>query len=81
MVLAHRFSLNIPAFLISFAVGILYIYLEKPGQKVVIKYPTPDTCGKIIYKDKSGSCFVYDAKKLDACPADKSQIKQHPISY
>ena len=64
------FSLNIPIFILAFCAGILYIYLAKPSYKKLIKYPTPETCGKIIYKDKSDNCFVYEYEKV-ACTNDK----------
>ena len=70
------FSLNIPVFILAFCIGILYIYLVKPAYKRIVKYPTPETCGKIIYKDKSNNCFVYDFEKV-TCTNDK---KPQPVN-
>lgn len=60
-----RFSLNYFTFVAGFAIGILYIYLIEPGYTRIVKYPTPETCGKIIYKDKSLNCFVYEYEKVN----------------
>lgn len=59
-----KFSLNIITFIIGFAIGIFYIYLMEPGYTRVVKFPTPETCGKIIYRDKSLNCFVYEYEKV-----------------
>ena len=66
-----KFSLNIFTFIFGIAIGILYIYLMKPGYTRIVRYPTPETCGKIIYKDKGNNCFVYEYEKV-LC--DKSVI-------
>lgn len=60
-----KFSLNILTFIFGFSIGILYIYLMKPGYTHIIKYPTPETCGKIIYRDKSRNCFIYEYEKVN----------------
>jgi len=60
-------------------VGIIYVYLLEPGMKYIIKHPTPENAGKIIYKTKSNDCFVYKLHMLD-CPADKAAINSQPIS-
>lgn len=51
--------LNFKYFLVSFAIGILYIYLTDDYKKVIIMYPTPDNIDKYTYVDKSNKCFNY----------------------
>lgn len=46
-------------FLISFLLGIIFIYLSKPELKVVKIAPTPDNTKEILYKDKAGTCYEY----------------------
>lgn len=65
-------------FFISFAIGILLCYLMKPLQKVVVKFPSPNNAGNVIYKDKSDSCYKFDVSNVE-CPIDKSLIKDQPI--
>jgi len=78
LTLKTSFQINWVAFLIAFAVGIMYVYTVNPPQKVVLKYPNPYNAGKIVYRDATNTCFVFDAVKV-LCPSDKSKIKQQPI--
>ena len=70
--------LNPHAFVISFCIGILIVYLKPIPKRVVYKHPTPQNAGKVIYRDESDGCFIYNAKEVK-CPSDKSLIKSHPI--
>lgn len=70
------FKLHLGAFIIALAIGMLYVYLKTPMPKIVIKYPNPDNINKVVYKDGSDNCYVYNADKV-TCPADK--VKQ-PVS-
>lgn len=70
--------INIPVFLISLSVGILFVYLFQPDLKVIYVYPTPDNLNKIQYKDKAENCFKFEAQEIQ-CPADKSKIKDIPV--
>jgi hypothetical protein len=51
---------NFKLFLISFSIGVLYIYLTEDYKKVIILYPTPDNVDKYVYVDKSNNCFNFD---------------------
>ena len=51
--------INFKAFLISFAIGLLYIYLTDDYKKVIVVYPTPMNTEKKIYVDKANNCFKY----------------------
>ena len=70
--------INIPVFLISLSLGILFVYLFQPDLKVIYVYPTPDNLNKIQYKDKAENCFKFEAQEIQ-CPADKSKIKDIPV--
>jgi len=65
-------------FILSLGVGLLYVYLTTRSPEVVIKYPTPENAGKIVYHDSNDVCYKYRAEKV-ACPVDKSKVKQFPI--
>lgn len=71
-------KLNMTAFIVAFAVGVLAAYLLAPAPDVVVKFPTPWNAGKVIYSDKSDNCYAFKADAY-ACPADKSLIKPQPI--
>ena len=62
--LAKYFSF--PFFIVSLAIGLLFVYLSVPPPTVIYVYPTPDNVDNIEYKDKSGSCFQFDAQQV-AC--------------
>ena len=70
--------INFPVFLVSLAIGILFVYLFQPELNVIYVYPTPDNQNKILYKDKTDNCFKFNAIEVE-CPDDKSKIKNIPI--
>lgn len=70
--------INFPVFLVSLAMGILFVYLFHPEMNVIYVYPTPDNQNKILYKDKTDNCFKFNAEELE-CPDDKTKIKNIPI--
>ena len=61
-------------FFIAFAIGIFLTYIYSPPKKIIIKWPTPENAGNIIYKDKAEHCYKYKANEVP-CPDDKNQIK------
>ncbi len=67
-------------FLIAFFIGMFFTYISTPPPDIVIKYPTPDNAGKIIYRDTADVCYKYRAQKVD-CPKDKSKIKKFDLQY
>ena len=71
--------LNAPAFIGSFIIGVIICYFSNPPPDVVVKFPTPHSAGKIMYRDASDSCFKYRAEK-HACPLDKSKVREQPIA-
>lgn len=72
-------KLNTTAFLLAFAFGIFLCYINQPKKKILIKHPTPENAGKIIYKDEDDSCFKYHAQEIQ-CPADVTKILEHPLN-
>jgi hypothetical protein len=51
-------------FLVGILIGVFLTYTIKPEVSAIIKYPHPDNCGKITYKDKNGICYQYVSQKL-----------------
>ena len=70
------FKLNKFYFFISLVIGLLFAYLFTPQPDVIIRYPTPENAGKIIYQDSNEVCYKYIANEVQ-CPADKSLIKDN----
>ena len=67
-------------FFISFCVGMFLVYISTPKPRIIIKYPTPQNAGKIIYKDNSGVCYKYLAKEVK-CPRNTKEIKMLDIQH
>ena len=44
-------------FLLSLFIGIFFVYIITPPPKVLVKYPTPENSGRVIYKDEAHNCF------------------------
>ena len=65
--------INFPVFLISFTIGLLYIYVADEYKKTIIMYPTPDNIKETQYKDKSNHCFTYNLKEVK-CPLDDNLL-------
>lgn len=66
-------------FFLSFAIGLLIVYVMTPPPQVVMKFPSPFNAGSIKYRDKSDTCFVYKADKA-SCPRDQTLIREQPIT-
>ena len=52
-------------FFIVLGIAILIGYLFSPEPILVFKTPNPRNAGKITYKDESGVCYKYRAKKCE----------------
>lgn len=69
--------INIKFFLVSLAIGLLYVYVTGTPKKVIIVHPTPDSQDS-QYVDAADNCYMFDAREVK-CPKNKSKIKKIPI--
>lgn len=69
--------ISIPIFLVSFAIGILFVYLMEPEMKTIYVYPSPENIDKILFKDKADNCFYFQEESVE-CPED-NLISNIPI--
>lgn len=67
-----------PAFLISFAVGLFFAYILGPEMKTIYIYPSPENINKILFKDKAENCFYFEQQTVE-CPKDNKSIFQIPM--
>ena len=65
-------------FIVSLCLGIFFVYLITPLPKVIVKYPTPENSGRVIYKDEAHNCFKIISKEVN-CPKNKKEIKSIPL--
>jgi len=70
--------ISLPAFLISFAIGILFIYIIGPQMKSIYIYPSPENIDKVLFKDKAENCFYFEEEYLE-CPKDEKLISKIPM--
>ena len=70
--------ISIPAFLISFAIGLFFIYVIGPEIKTIYIYPSPENIDKILFKDKADNCFYFEEETVK-CPNDKTSIFHTPM--
>ena len=70
--------LNLPIFICSFIIGIIFVQLSSPSNTVIFVYLTPDNIEHIVYKDKADNCFSYNIDNIK-CQKDKKQIKTIPV--
>lgn len=69
--------INFSYFIVSFAIGILFVYINELDPRIIRVYPTPETIDILQYKDKAGVCFEMKQKIVN-CPEDKSKINVIP---
>lgn len=70
--------ISLPVFLLSFAVGLFFIYVLGPEMKTIYIYPTPETVEKVLFKDKAENCFYFQEEEVK-CPRDEGLISSIPI--
>lgn len=71
-------KISLVYFLIAFAIGLFFCYILTPAPDVIVKFPSPQNAGKIVYRDKADTCYMYKADAVE-CPMDTSLIKPQPI--
>ena len=70
--------ISLHVFLISFAIGVLFIYILGPDMKTIYIYPSPENVHKVLFKDKAENCFYFEEEVVE-CPKDKTLILNIPI--
>ena len=69
---------SLPIFLISFAIGLFFIYVIGPEVKTIYIYPSPQNYSNTQYQDKSKQCFQFEPKET-TCPINPFDIKTVPV--
>lgn len=70
--------ISVPIFIISFAIGMLIVYLNASDNRIVYVYPTPENHDLMLYKDKADQCFSFEHKEV-ACPKNPANIAKIPV--
>jgi len=65
-------------FMISFAIGLFFVYIYGPEMKTIYIYPSPENIDKVIFKDKADNCFSFQANEVE-CPKNESILSKIPL--
>lgn len=65
-------------FMVSFAIGLFFVYIYGPEMKTIYIYPTPENIDKVIFKDKADNCFSFQANEVE-CPKNNSILSKIPL--
>ncbi len=76
--MARKNIIHWPVFLVSLALGIVFVAVFDPARRTIYVYPTPENEGVVQYKDSASNCFEVRQEKTK-CPDKSSDIKQIPI--
>lgn len=71
-------KLNLFYLVISFCIGIGYIYIITPPPSVVHKFPSPLNTNKLVYRDGDDNCYKYKHKLVN-CNVSPSNILDQPV--
>jgi hypothetical protein len=63
-------------FFLSFGVGLLVCYMFTPPPPVVVRFPSPNNAGKVLYRDDEDNCYAYKADAVECT----SKSKEQPIA-
>ena len=74
-------NFNFVYFIVSFSIGMLFVYSLKPPKKYFIKFPNPSNIHNVVYKDTNDQCYKYNIEKKRNCEdlGKDISVKHHPI--
>jgi hypothetical protein len=70
--------ISLPIFLISFALGLFFVYIMGPEMKTIYVYPSPQNYMKTLYRDSANQCFQFNPVET-SCPINPLSIKSVPV--
>ena len=70
--------ISLPVFLISFSLGLFFVYVLGPESKTIYIYPSPQNYMKTQYKDNANQCFQFKPTETK-CPFNSFSVKTVPI--
>jgi hypothetical protein len=70
--------ISVFAFIVSFAIGVFFVYITQPAKREIMVYPTPENVEHLLYKDNAGECFHFESQEV-MCPSNKEDIHSIPV--
>jgi len=56
--------IDVRVFLLSFSIGMFYVYIQGSDMKKIYVYPNPENFKDYIVEDNAGQCFQYKPKEV-----------------
>jgi len=69
---------HLQTFIFSLAIGLFLVYIQTPEFNTIYVYPNPDNEDKILYKDKTNTCYKMKSQEVK-CPKDANKIREYPV--
>jgi hypothetical protein len=64
-------------FLVGLAAGaFIFFYIKPEAQEKVIKWPHPSNAGQVVYRDRNGLCYTFEAQIVD-CGKVKESLETY----
>ena len=60
--------INLRYFLISFFIGLCFMYISSPEFEYITVYPTKDNNDKFQFQDQGQNCFTLEAAEVECTP-------------
>jgi hypothetical protein len=70
--------ISLPVFIVSFSIGLFFVYVLGPEIKTIHVYPSPQNYMKTQYKDDTNQCFQFKPVETD-CPLNPFSVKTVPV--
>lgn len=70
-------KINALAFAISLGCGLLIVYVLSPKPRIVVRFPTPASAGRVVYEE-GGACYKYRSEDVD-CEVYKHTLRPQPV--
>ena len=64
---------SIIAFMSSFAIGMLVVYVFTPFPEVIVRYPRPNDTHSMRFQKDNGVCMEYEMEEV-SCSADAKSV-------
>ena len=67
--------ISLPAFIISLAFGLFFVYAYGADMKTVYVYPTPENVDRLLFQDGAKNCFSMQAKEVECSGAESIPVQ------
>lgn len=73
--------LHLTALVVSFALGLLFTYVVTPPPRVIVKFPSPYNAGKVLYRDRSDTCYMFKSETVDCESDSRGSVLPQPLLF